>query len=89
MAEGKRIRHRCGYPLRIASRGFVDEEAVVVIYREVGRFSLPLYHCPQCGEPLQLWWLAPPAEAAAHRARRQRLLDELPGSLEGDAYAGT
>ena len=84
MAAGKIIRHGYGYPLRIGSMGFVGDEAVVVIYREIEQFSLPLYHCPQCGEELQLWWDAPPAEVAVQRQRRQQELARLFGSVEGD-----
>jgi len=84
MGEGKVIRHRCGYPLRIASLGFVGETAVVVIYREATHFSLPLYHCPRCGEELRLWWDAPPAVAAAHRRQQQQLLTRLLGPIEGE-----
>jgi hypothetical protein len=84
MGEGKVIRHRCGYPLRIASLGFVGDEAVVVIYREAAHFSLPLYHCPNCGEELRLWWDAPPAVAAAHRRQQQQLLTRLLGPIEGE-----
>ncbi len=33
-------------------------DALVVEYRDgrPGVVSLPLYHCPQCGKPLRLWW---------------------------------
>ncbi len=81
--QGKVIRHRCGYPLRVAQCGFVTEDAVVVGYREVAQFSLLLYHCPGCGEELQLWWVAPPALVAAQRVQWQRELATLLGYEEG------
>jgi len=57
--HGRLVHHRCGYPLV----AFVGERLewsgmVVVSYRDGRRGvdSLFVYHCPDCGGELKLWW---------------------------------
>lgn len=55
--NGKLWAHGCGYMLWAVVRGKVGD-AVVVEYRDGDdvRRDVPLYHCPGCAKPLQLWW---------------------------------
>lgn len=55
----KLVHHRCGYPLWSQVLDRLEWCAgVVVTYRSAveGGSPLPLYHCPQCGGTLRLWW---------------------------------
>jgi len=69
----KRMKHACGYPLHVITSllylptlgtgGDRSDVVVHVQYRalraEGEAPSLPLYHCPRCGQELRLWWDAP------------------------------
>ena len=69
----KRMKHGCGYPfyvvaslLYLPTLGMCSARSEVVVHvqyralRAEGESpSLPLYHCPRCGEELRLWWNAP------------------------------
>lgn len=67
--EGKLVHHRCGYPLWVRAThqfpadwsqrlGVVSssEGDVLVEYRNGSALGIVVFICPDCYEPLQLWW---------------------------------